>query len=39
MRRRSMGRKHSRKLFKRTANRVNGRNYSGVHVMRGGIRL
>jgi len=38
MRRRSIGRRHSRKLFKHTARRVHKRNVHR-HPMRGGIRF
>lgn len=38
MKRRPMSRKHSRKLFTKTAMRVNGKNLMGSP-MRGGIRL
>lgn len=35
-----LGRRHSRKLFRRTANRTHKRNLlGGGHVMRGGIRM
>jgi len=36
--RKKMHKKHSKKLFSRTAKRVHKRNVGG-HVMRGGIRL
>jgi len=39
MRRHKMGRKHSRKLFRRTASKSHGFNYGSTFVMRGGIRL
>lgn len=38
MRRHKLGRKHSRKMFKR-ASGVNKRNFGAHHVMRGGIRF
>ncbi len=33
-----LSKRHSKKLFRKTAKKVNKRNYSG-HPMRGGIRL
>ncbi len=39
MRRAKLGRRHSRKMFRKGASKVNRRNFGANHVMRGGIRL
>ena len=40
MRRHKLGRRHSKKLFRKTASRVHKRNLQGAsYVMRGGIRM